>query len=799
MKRLVMIIGLILLLALAACDTMGPTTQELVPTEGVAVATQAPPLTEDSSTGEQPQGEAAAPGADLQGVTWEWVSLIDPTGQTTSSDPTRYTITFNPDGMAPVLADCNTIISSYITDGLNLEILSGPATLMACPEDTQDQLFTASLTAAESYIVQDGELFITIGSGAGTMIFRSAPLGGQGGTQPPAPTLTGVTWEWVSLTTPMETITAADPARYTITFNDDGTANVVADCNSVTATYTAGTDSTLAVVLGASTAVACPEDSQAGVFTAGLSNAAIYSFIEGDLIIDMPASAGTMLFRASGTQASGPSLTGVTWEWIEATTSLGTTQVVDPTRYTILFNDDGTANIKADCNSVLATYTDNGAGALTLALGPSTLAACPPDSQVDIFTAGLGVAGAYSFADGDLLLINPAADGGVLRFRAAITPAGTASPDAELTDIVWEWVSTTTPAEEIAAADPTRYRITFNTDGTANLTADCNVGNAAYTVGEDGSMTITLGVSTLAFCENSQDAIFREGLAAAATYALDGGDLVINLANDGGAMRFRNGGAAEGMAEPPATGNLTGTTWEWVKTVTPMEEIAATDQTRYNIVFNEDGSATIKADCNTGVATYTAGADGALTITPGGMTLMMCPDDSQATRFMADLTGAAIYFFQDGNLFIDLFASSGTMQFAPATVSAGGPVKGGGSVSGGAPANLTGTVWQMTLIQTPGGNLTINDPARYAVTFNADGSANIKADCNSVIAAYTIGAGNMLTITPGPSTMAYCGPGSFDQIFVGGLTNAMGYRLEDGNLLIDMLYESGSLVFMPAN
>ncbi len=103
-------------------------------------------------------------------------------------------------------------------------------------------------------------------------------------------------------------------------------------------------------------------------------------------------------------------------------------------------------------------------------------------------------------------------------------------------------------------------------------------------------MSITLGVSTLAFCENSQDTIFREGLAAAATYALDGGDLVINLANDGGAMRFRNGGAAEGMAEPPATGNLTGTTWEWVKTVTPMEEIAATDQTRYNIVFNEDGS-----------------------------------------------------------------------------------------------------------------------------------------------------------------------------------------------------------------
>ena len=129
--------------------------------------------------------------------------------------------------------------------------------------------------------------------------------------------------------------------------------------------------------------------------------------------------------------------------------------MVDPTRYTITFNEDGTAAIQADCNSVMATYTADDAGALTLTLGPSTLMACPPDSQVDAFLAELGAAGAYSFAEGDLLLINPAADGGVLRFRAAGTAEAPTSPDAELTDIVWEWVSTTTAAEAITAADPT--------------------------------------------------------------------------------------------------------------------------------------------------------------------------------------------------------------------------------------------------------------------------------------------------------------------------------------------------------
>ena len=46
--------------------------------------------------------------------------------------------------------------------------------------------------------------------------------------------------------------------------------------------------------------------------------------------------------------------------------------------------------------------------------------------------------------------------------------------------------------------------------------------------------------------------------------------------------------------------------------------------------------------------------------------------------------------------------------------------------------------------------------------------------------------------------MAFCGPGSFDQIFLGGLTNAMSYRIEGGILLIDMLYESGTLTFISA-
>jgi len=700
MKRLVLILSLVLLLALAACDTMGPPQEAIstgvapVATIGEEGATALPQevATAAPSTGEEAEGETTA-GSDLLGVTWEWVSLVDPAGQTTATDPTRYTITFNGDGTANLKADCNNATATYVTDGVNLNIEPGATSLALCPSDTQDQLFLNSLSAADSYVVQDGELFITMVGESGTIIFRPAGSGG-----------------------------AAE---------------------------------------GESTEGEAPE--------------------------------------------AAPALTGTTWEWTQTVTMVGTTNAADPTRYTVTFNEDGTANIQADCNTVLGNYTSDATGAFTLTLGPSTLMACPEDSQVNEFLAGLAVLGAYQFDGDNLILRNIAADGGAMTFRpagAAQAPSGT-SPivPTELVGVTWEWFNTTTgAAEDIIVADPTRYQITFNDDGTAGMVADCNVGNATYTAGDDGTLTITLGVSTLAFCDNSQDTQFRAGLEAAASYAIVDG--VLNITQtDGGTMRFR---AAQVGGPPPltTTDTLTGVTWQWAGTTTPVETIAVADPTRYAVVFNEDGTANITADCNVGAATYTTGEGGTITVTPGAMTLAMCPEDSQGTQFMAGLSSAAVYFFQDGDLYIDMFASGGTMRFTPATTTEGeiGGGEPGKGETGALPTagDLTGRTWQLTLISKADGNITINDPTRYTLTLNADGTANVQADCNVNIMTYTLGEGNTLTITPGISTMAFCGPGSLDQVYLGGLSNAMGYRLEEGNLIIDMLYESGSLIFMPA-
>lgn len=613
------------------------------------------------------------------------------------------------------------------------------------------------------------------------------------------PTLTGVTWEWVDTTTPVETIVAVDPARYTITFNADGTANIQADCNSVTATYVADGTGAITITPGVSTAVGCPADTQDQLFLAALSSATNYFAIDTgtDLYIDQAADAGTMRFRVGG--ATGPEsttptgLTGVTWEWVSVIDPMGQMASNDPTRYTITFNDDGSANIVADCNNVMAEYVTDGESLLIM-LGASTLMACEPGSQDQLFLSSLGSASSYTVEDGELFVALDS-DAGTIMFRAAGTaaaPEGGLEGAPALTGVTWQWTETATASTATAVADPTRYAVVFNDDGTANITADCNSVLGTYTTAEDGSLTITLGPSTLVACpEDSQATEFLAGLGTAGNYSFDGADLVVGQLGDAGTLRFRSAAVEGGAATDEMS--LTGTEWQWVETTTPIETITAADPTRYTITFNEDGTAAIGADCNRVTATYTV-ADSALTIVPGASTMAMCPPDSQATPFVSGLGSAAVYFFQDGHLFIDQFASSGTMKFAPAAT-AEEPGKGETLVPAG---TLVGPLWQLTTITKTDGNITINDPARYTISFNADGTANLVADCNVGGATYTTGEGNTLTITPGVSTMAFCGPGSFDQIFLGGLTNAMSYRTEAGNLIIDMLYESGSMVFISA-
>jgi len=126
-----------------------------------------------------------------------------------------------------------------------------------------------------------------------------------------------------------------------------------------------------------------------------------------------------------------------------------------------------------------------------------------------------------------------------------LAACGFSSSDA-ITGTIWQWtaIQETVPASQSVVPDPQNYTITFNTDGTAAIKADCNNVTATYTK-NSSSLTITLGASTMMYCgDTSIDQIYLASLGKVATYAIVNGQLQLIFANDSGKMDFKNGGKA---------------------------------------------------------------------------------------------------------------------------------------------------------------------------------------------------------------------------------------------------------------
>lgn len=114
---------------------------------------------------------------------------------------------------------------------------------------------------------------------------------------------------------------------------------------------------------------------------------------------------------------------------------------------------------------------------------------------------------------------------------------------------------------------------------------------------------------------------------------------------------------------------LTRETWEWVNFTDPTQQFEVSDPENYTVEFQLDGVLNVKADCNNAFGSYTV--DGSsLNIEIGPMTMVMCGPESRSDEFIQNLGFAAIYFFEDGELFIDLIADGGTIGFDPTAADA---------------------------------------------------------------------------------------------------------------------------------
>ena len=112
---------------------------------------------------------------------------------------------------------------------------------------------------------------------------------------------------------------------------------------------------------------------------------------------------------------------------------------------------------------------------------------------------------------------------------------------------------------------------------------------------------------------------------------------------------------------------------------------------------------------------------------------------------------------------------------------------------------ITGIVWNWQTFNdvAAGTSMRVDDPSKYTIVFNTDGTTTGQADCNTFSGTYSQESG--FTITVRPDVMAACDQGSMDQQFLGllgdvaagGPDGAGGLNLQTAGGAQQMLFSNG--------
>jgi heat shock protein HslJ len=226
--------------------------------------------------------------------------------------------------------------------------------------------------------------------------------------------------------------------------------------------------------------------------------------------------------------------------------------------------------------------------------------------------------------------------------------------------------------------------------------------------------------------------------------------------------------SAPAKASAPA---LVGSQWRWVRTRMnddSVHEPGAEASRPYTVAFEEEGRLTIRADCNRMLGTWEQSGSSVTLQAAGPMTLVACPGGSLADVFLADLSAAAVHFFHDGDLYLDLKYDSGTMQLSPISM------------------DLAGTRWQVTSYNNgKEAVVSVLSGTELTAAFESKGRLVGHAGCNRYQAPYEAD-GDSVSIGPPAVTRMHCAEpeGVMDQerLFLVALQQAA-HRTFDGERL----------------
>lgn len=110
------------------------------------------------------------------------------------------------------------------------------------------------------------------------------------------PELLGGSWRWVAFVSPVESLTIAEPERYTLAFLPEGRVALRADCNRGGGGVSFPEPGALRIGALALTRAFCPPPSLSDRFARDVARAARWALRDGALDLELPADSGVLRF-----------------------------------------------------------------------------------------------------------------------------------------------------------------------------------------------------------------------------------------------------------------------------------------------------------------------------------------------------------------------------------------------------------------------------------------------------------------------------------------------------------------------
>ena len=198
-------------------------------------------------------------------------------------------------------------------------------------------------------------------------------------------------------------------------------------------------------------------------------------------------------------------------------------------------NDDGT---------VTTSFTQVGENVLAT---PDVITFAQQDNAlvaVEFDPEAYGSEGLTLVKSGEAVAGAPAPAEGTVPAEGA-TPAAPAEPvaPAEITGVTWQLQEISRGSGSVSpVADPTKYTLTLNADGTVAIVADCNTGAGTYEVDGSAISFQQLATTRMACPQPSMGSQFTKVLEFADSYAVENGNFVLSYSNGSGTLTFAPAG-----------------------------------------------------------------------------------------------------------------------------------------------------------------------------------------------------------------------------------------------------------------